>query len=289
MIEKTIYSRIIDFQKSMPTIKKDETNPFYKSKYAPLDSIQKAIQNPLAEAGLGYVQEATNEGLKTTLFDVDGNKIEFFYPASFKTFATQKVESKNKDKYGNVIYHKEYALNDNQPFLVDLDSQEIGSMITYAKRYALTACLGLIIEGEDDDGNTAQNSPKQEYKKPQTQTTTDKNAILVVAFGKEKGETLKSSGFKNIQITKEEAEKHGFIYNDKYDKDGKKWVYSGTAKNLPCIIDPATMKPHGGFQLSKLVKINTAEIKEDEIDINETDKYFEEESEHPDTFVATPF
>lgn len=254
MIEKTIYSRIIDFQKSMPTIKKDETNPFYKSKYAPLDSIQKAIQEPLANAGLGYIQEATNEGLKTVLFDVDGNTKEFNYPAVFQ----------------------------GKP-------QEIGSTMTYAKRYALTACLGLIIEGEDDDGNTAQNSQKQEYKKPQTQTTTDKNAILVVAFGKEKGETLKSSGFKNIQITKEEAEKHGFIYNDKYDKDGKKWVYSGTAKNLPSIIDPATMKPHGGFQLSKLVKINTAEIKEDEIDLDEADKYFEEEPQHPDTFVATPF
>lgn len=129
MSEKNIYSKIIDFQKSMPTIKKDETNPFYKSKYATLDSIQKAIQEPLAKAGLGYTQQATQEGLKTTLFDLDGNTLEFIYPAVFA----------------------------GKP-------QEIGSAMTYAKRYALTACLGLIIEGDDDDGNQAQES-KQEVKK----------------------------------------------------------------------------------------------------------------------------
>lgn len=141
---KNIYQRIIDFQKSMPVIKKDETarvSGVSKSgksyemsyNYATLDSIQKAIQEPLANAGLGYTQEATNEGLKTTLFDVDGNTKEFMYPAVFA----------------------------GKP-------QEIGSAMTYAKRYALTACLGLIIEGEDDDGNQAQNS-KQEYPPKKTE------------------------------------------------------------------------------------------------------------------------
>lgn len=124
-----MYSRIIDFQQSMPIITKTGENPFFKSKYAPLDSIQKAIQKPLAEAGLGYTQEATNEGLKTTLFDIDGNTKEFMYPAVFQ----------------------------GKP-------QDIGSAMTYAKRYALTACLGLIIEGEDDDGNTAQNSSNQNFE-----------------------------------------------------------------------------------------------------------------------------
>lgn len=130
----SIYKKIIDFQKSMPTIKKDGTNPYFNKKYAPLDTIQKAIQESLATAGLGYTQEATSEGLKTTLFDVDGNVKEFMYPAIFQ----------------------------GKP-------QDIGSAMTYAKRYALTACLGLIIEGEDDDGNTAQNSDKQNYKAKEKQ------------------------------------------------------------------------------------------------------------------------
>jgi len=141
MSEKTIFSRIIDFQKSMPTVKKDGKNPFYKKKYAPLDSIQKAIQEPLATAGLGYTQEAANEGLKTTLFDVDGNIREFIYPAIFS----------------------------GKP-------QEIGSAMTYAKRYALTACLGLIIEGEDDDGNNAQNQ-EQEYDRKQAEQEKVKQEI----------------------------------------------------------------------------------------------------------------
>ena len=118
----------------MPIIRKDGVNPYFNKKYAPLDTIQKTIQESLANAGLGYTQEATVEGLKTTLFDVDGNIKEFMYPAVFQ----------------------------GKP-------QDIGSAMTYAKRYALTACLGLIIEGEDDDGNSAQNSDKQEYKAKEKQ------------------------------------------------------------------------------------------------------------------------
>jgi len=196
MSEKNIYQKIIDFQKSMPAITKTGTNPFFKSKYAPLEIIQKAIQKPLAEAGLGYTQEATNEGLKTTVFDSDGNTITSLYPAVFK----------------------------GKP-------QEIGSAVTYAKRYSLTALLGLIIEGEDDDGNTAQNSnqtyqkkPTQNYQKPTQNITwltqeqlnstlqgTQEQANLVLAkystpthkMKKEYREKIKN--FINNEITLDEA------------------------------------------------------------------------------------
>lgn len=127
---KTIYARLIEFQSKVEPIKKNAKNPFFKSDYATLDTIQFAIQKPLSDAGLGYMQQATADGLKTTIFDVEGNLIETMHPAVFE---------------GN--------------------SQEIGSAMSYAKRYALTAALGLIIEGEDDDGNAAQESKTQNYKK----------------------------------------------------------------------------------------------------------------------------
>lgn len=121
----TIYQGIIAFQKSMPVIKKTEANPFFKSKYADLANIQKQIQRPLSESGLGYVQTTVESGLETMLFNSTGETIKFTYPVNL----TGKA-------------------------------QEIGSAITYAKRYSLVALLGLIIEGDDDDGNEAQQQPK---------------------------------------------------------------------------------------------------------------------------------
>lgn len=134
MTENNIYKRLIAFQGKVQPVKKNAKNPFFKSNYATLDAIQFAIQKPLAEEGLGYSQEATEHGLKTKLFDIDGNTLESIYPASFE----------------------------GKP-------QEIGSALSYAKRYALTALLGLIIEGEDDDGQQAQSSEKQSYKKSQVE------------------------------------------------------------------------------------------------------------------------
>jgi hypothetical protein len=228
---KTIYSKIINFQKNMPTVKKGETNPFYKSKYAPLDYIQKAIQKPLAEAGLGYFQEATSEGLKTTLFDIDGNTKEFNYPAIFQ----------------------------GKP-------QEIGSVMTYAKRYALTACLGLIIEGEDDDGQKANDSNQKltQAQNPAPKINKTQNLMapfLVATFGKEKGEWLKQLNFENIQITKEQAVVCGFKYDEKYDKNDKKWVWKApNQKNLSLLIDPKTFQPIKGYKISKFATFNVEEL-----------------------------
>lgn len=153
-----IYSRIIEFQKSMPAIKKDQTAKVKgQSKtgkdyemsydYADLATIQQAIQGPLATAGLGYIQKPTSDGLVTVLFDTDGNTLEYTYPAVFT----------------------------GKP-------QEIGSAVTYAKRYSLVALLGLIIEGEDDDGNEAQKSEKQDYKKDDRPWLTQKQYEAMVQF-----------------------------------------------------------------------------------------------------------
>jgi hypothetical protein len=121
---KNIYTRLIAFQSIMPVVGKDKNNPFYKVKYADLPAIQKAIQQPLSSCGLGYYQITENGELKTVVFSEAGEKIEFYYP-----------------------------------FNLQGKAQEIGSAITYAKRYSLVAVLGLIVDDEeDDDGNTAQQS-----------------------------------------------------------------------------------------------------------------------------------
>lgn len=119
----TIRAKIIQFQKNMPLITKNANNPYFKSEYATLDAIQASIQQPLADAWLWYMQTVTSDWLVTTIFDEDGNYLDSTYPLSLH----------------------------GKP-------QEIASGVTYAKRYALTAMLWLIVSWEDDDGNKANTS-----------------------------------------------------------------------------------------------------------------------------------
>lgn len=102
---------------------KDAANPFFKSKYADLASVREAIREPMAANGLAVVQlpTVTERGtyLCTTLAHSSGQWMRSFYPI--------------------------------KP--VKDDPQGMGSAITYARRYALSAITG--VAPEDDDGNAA--------------------------------------------------------------------------------------------------------------------------------------
>jgi len=124
---KEIASALCEFQGKIGIIKKSEVNPFFKSKYADLSTILDAIQEPLAACGLSFVQFPTgNYGLETMLMHTSGEWMRDGY--------TMKP---TKD-----------------------DPQGAGSVITYQRRYALGAILGLNID-EDDDGNAGSEKPKK--------------------------------------------------------------------------------------------------------------------------------
>jgi hypothetical protein len=142
---KNIAKSLAKFHELMGNVAKDANNPFFKSKYAPLESILPAIKEPLAKAGLVFTQaphNLTEQGiimpsLVTILLDVEsGEKIESEVPL----------------------------------ILAKQDPQGVGSAITYMRRYALVAMLGLNCD-EDDDGNSASN--KKEVKK--TNSPIDRN------------------------------------------------------------------------------------------------------------------
>lgn len=103
---------------------KDATNPAFKSRYADLAAVWEAVKKPLTDNGFSVIQSPDFEGadmwLKTTILHVSGEKIEGRYPI--------------------------------RP--VKQDPQGFGSAITYARRYSLSAMLGVIAD-EDDDGNAA--------------------------------------------------------------------------------------------------------------------------------------
>lgn len=110
------------FQIKVGSIKKDSINPFFKSKYASLTTIIEHITLPLSESGLCYTQFPDESGLTTVLMHSEtGEYIQATYQ-----MPVSKVN----------------------------DPQAVGSAITYARRYALGAILGLAID-EDDDANAA--------------------------------------------------------------------------------------------------------------------------------------
>jgi len=120
---KELVTALTAFQGKMTAVKKDSTNPFYKSKYASLDTIWETIRKPLSENGLSVAQTMNLvEGksvLETTLYHTSGEWIS----------GTQLVNP------------------------VKDDPQALGSAISYARRYSLSALLGLV--SDDDDAAEA--------------------------------------------------------------------------------------------------------------------------------------
>lgn len=119
---KSIANALIVFHVKVDKIKKDAQNPFFKSKYASLSNILDAINTPLNECGLSFSQFPTGQNGLTTIL---------MHPES-----------------------GEYIMADYEMKPVKDDPQGRGSVITYQRRYALAAILGLNID-EDDDANTA--------------------------------------------------------------------------------------------------------------------------------------
>lgn len=131
---KNLAKALLSFQGKMQVIKKDSSNPFFKSKYASLNTILENIQAPLTEAGLAFSQlpSGTN-GLTTILIHAESGEY--------------LMETYNMNPSKN-------------------DPQGQGSAITYQRRYAIGSILGLNID-EDDDANEA--SKPQEKKEASTE------------------------------------------------------------------------------------------------------------------------
>ena len=120
------------FQGEVKQPMKDKDNPFFKSKYVPLENVVEAITEISAKHGLSFLQYPSNfddkVGITTILMHSSGEWIET-----------------------DTIYAKP----------AKSDAQATGSVITYLKRYSLAAAFG-ITSDEDDDGNAASGSKKNE-------------------------------------------------------------------------------------------------------------------------------
>lgn len=121
---KELATALSKVQGELTYAKKDSANPFFKSRYADLESVWDACRGLLAKNGLSVIQMPGNyfEGrmwLVTRLCHESGEWIE-----------------------------QEMSVPVQKP-----DAQGAGSALTYMRRYALAAFVGVV--QADDDGNAA--------------------------------------------------------------------------------------------------------------------------------------
>lgn len=117
-------NKLLAAQKEIGAIKKESSNPFFKSKYFDINAILAEVKPILNKHGLVIIQP---------LNVVEGKNC----------LSTAILNSED----GKVVVESTVLLPEG------LDPQKTGSAITYFRRYALQSLLAL--EAEDDDGNEA--------------------------------------------------------------------------------------------------------------------------------------
>ena len=127
MVEKktttrTLTEALTAFQAELPRVELDATNPHFKSKYASLGSVTKAVLPKLAEHGFAF---SVGSFVDNGLLVVDAH-----------------------------LLHESGESRSLQFPIADTNPQKIGSALSYARRYALSALTGVVAD-EDDDGNAA--------------------------------------------------------------------------------------------------------------------------------------
>ena len=127
---------------------KDKDNPYFRSKYVPLENVVDSIVKASKDNGLSFSQFAET--------DDNGNIC---------------VSTLVMHKSGEWIQYPKLRMKPekNTP-------QSLGSAITYAKRYALSAIFG-ITSDEDNDGN-GESKPNQNTKQKQNNRPVQKITIV---------------------------------------------------------------------------------------------------------------
>lgn len=118
-----ITNKLFEFQKKVQAIKRDATNPFYRSKYFDINTLIEEVKPILNELGLIIIQP----------FSIVNNQ---------SVLVTQIIDQESGEKIESTVILPE-----------NMDPQEFGSAVTYFRRYSLQSML--FLQAADDDGNMA--------------------------------------------------------------------------------------------------------------------------------------
>lgn len=119
-----ILPALIKVKSKLQAVSKSANNPFFKSKYADLNT---------------YLDEVEQH--------LELNELVLFQPVSVNESGANVVESIIMDSTGQFVASQMTVVSK------EADMQKLGSAITYARRYTLGALLAM--KAEDDDGNHA--------------------------------------------------------------------------------------------------------------------------------------
>jgi hypothetical protein len=125
---------------------KDKTNPHFKSKYATLASIWDAAHEALNAEGVAIVQ------MPRTIDS--GIEIETMLAHSSGEWLSSRL---------------------TMPLTDRATAQQVGSAVTYGRRYALAAMTG--VAPDDDDGNAASSAPPEPKSAPKAEPKAEYETI----------------------------------------------------------------------------------------------------------------
>lgn len=131
---KNIAKALAQFQAEVKNPTNTANNPYFNSKYAPLDEVLNTVRPILSKHGLSVLQFPSGDGQNIIVT--------------------------------TVVMHESGEWIESDPLTLRADkatAQGAGSAITYARRYSLSAVLGISSE-DDDDGNYATQQTKQAGK-----------------------------------------------------------------------------------------------------------------------------
>lgn len=116
---KNLYTKLLDVTSKIEKLEKDKKNPFFKSSYVSLDNVIEVVRPHLLAEKLLLIQPIEQGCVGTRIVDTQsGESVDSFIPLP-----------------------------------EGMKPQDLGSCITYFRRYTLVSLLGLA--QEDDDGNKA--------------------------------------------------------------------------------------------------------------------------------------
>lgn len=210
--KKEIYKALVQTINDLQNPTNTMDNPYFKSKYVPLSDIIDIVKPVMKKYGLTFLQPpyvmyevVQHQGKNGTVYN---NEI-----AVIKVVTTLIHESGETLEFPPMIMKAQ----GNTP-------QNIGSTITYARRYSLTSILGIAGKEEDDDGYMAgsmqmnqqgqqyagysgQNQPnqqsQQQQNQPKEQAKSNIDMSKVVAKVTKKSDGTSGKGTPYVELTLE--------------------------------------------------------------------------------------
>ena len=140
---KKLVEALVKAQSEMTSAVATGTNPHFKSEYAPLDEVIKAVKKPLNSNGIFFLQK---------VYVAEGG---------------QCVETEFHGHDSVLKAGKVFVKCDKST------AQGYGSSLSYAKRYSLQTACGLPT-GDDDDANASTDEVKPKAKPKPVDTDSDK-------------------------------------------------------------------------------------------------------------------